>query len=351
MSTVISYVLLLCYRSFKRSSSMIRKRQSLSSCLWTRRKVHWRNLRLSRSVYVLDAKRRLSESRRYGMGKTSLSWKGKSAKTLSKMITMGSDSASETKVVELPFKDVSVQQKTESACEAGSRAIKFKKKRQTTSKKRLPFIVNAPWKQRKKQNGFHRRSGRTFQGSTVERMEKPDNANAKRSISRKKKKKKCRVLGKKDRKHSPQPAVKEDDYPKYHVTFNRVLEAYRSLRKGRGFHASKRVIWRNRHRLIGANKDLCKVYGYRDENYWRIREKEYDVCEPQEEQENPHVDQICGEHPSNIAKVGPAHPPEEQEDPHLDQVWKEQPSNSGTDGAAHAPEDQEDPNLYQIGKE
>ena len=119
---------------------MIRKRRSLGSCFWTRRKVHWRNLRLSRSAYVLNAKRRSLEARRYSEEKTSLNYEdeGKSTKSLSKMITIGSDSTSGTKVdIELQFTDVSVQQKTGSTPEPSVRASQLKNNRQNIFEKRL----------------------------------------------------------------------------------------------------------------------------------------------------------------------------------------------------------------------
>ena len=133
-----------------------------------------------------------------------------------------------------------------------NRASKRLKLRRTSSDKLLPFIVNSRWKPMKKHKGFRRRADRKTQCSAVESIVDCQRACKARSISKKKKKrkKKFRVNEEGGTQQQSVPQRNKDGPPKYHVTFKRVLAAYRSLRKGRGFHASKRVIWRNRHLLI-----------------------------------------------------------------------------------------------------
>ena len=93
--------------------------------------------------------------------------------------------------------------------------------------------------------------------------------------------------------------------PKYHVSMTRVQEAYRSMRKGRRFHASNRILWRNRHRLIEGLRNVNMMKAYWEKDFFEIKEKEYDVPEPPEMNEEPHWQQTGPEYSSDIAGDGP----------------------------------------------
>ena len=54
------------------------------------------------------------------------------------------------------------------------------------------------------------------------------------------------------------PSITDGLAPKYHLSSKKVLQAYKTLRKGCAFHASKRVLWRNRHTLVFGSKNLHK---------------------------------------------------------------------------------------------
>jgi hypothetical protein len=66
--------------------------------------------------------------------------------------------------------------------------------------------------------------------------------------------------------------------PAYHISPKKVWQVYRSMQKGRSFCASKRVLWRNRHRLV-LRRDSFKATA--------VREKEYYCPESPEEHEDP----------------------------------------------------------------
>ena len=79
---------------------------------------------------------------------------------------------------------------------------------------------------------------------------------------------------------------------------------------------------------------------YKGDNYWRIREKEYDVPEPPEEQEDPQWHQNGPQYRSNDNGDGPAHVDDAdiektEEDPQWHQIGKQDRSNNAGDGPAH----------------
>ena len=83
---------------------------------------------------------------------------------------------------------------------------------------------------------------------------------------------KCNVMTQAASQQPSVPSKSNRLAPRYHLTLNQVKQAYKSYRKGRGFHASTKVLWKNRHRLVFGNRNQYKFGRY--ESY-RIREKEY----------------------------------------------------------------------------
>ena len=84
--------------------------------------------------------------------------------------------------------------------------------------------------------------------------------------------------------------------PAYHITPKKVWQVYRAMRKGRSFSASKRVLWRNRHRLVLRRDSSIAT---------AIREKEYYCPEPPEEREDPQWLEMGHEYPSDCNGDGP----------------------------------------------
>ena len=119
------------------------------------------------------------------------------------------------------------------------------------------------------------------------------------------------------------PSINDGHAPKYHLSYNRVLQAYKTLRKGRGFHASKKVLWRNRHNLVFGSKNLNKLRRF--ESY-RMREKEYDITEPPDEEEAPQLLETGPKYSSDEAGDGPL------EDPLCQGMGPEYSSDEAGDG-------------------
>ena len=104
---------------------------------------------------------------------------------------------------------------------------------------------------------------------------------------------------------SQQPSIpprKDAPSQMYHLTFKQVLQAYKTLRKGSGFHTSKKVLWKNRHRLVFGSKNQYKFGRY--ENYQR-REKEHEIQEPPEEEDDPQLVQTGPRYSSDDATEEP----------------------------------------------
>ena len=79
-------------------------------------------------------------------------------------------------------------------------------------------------------------------------------------------------------------------------TLKKVEHVYKAMRKGRNFSASKRVLWRNRHRLVLRRDSFIAT---------AAREKEYYCPEPPEEGEDPQWLQMGHEYSSDDSGNGP----------------------------------------------
>ena len=77
------------------------------------------------------------------------------------------------------------------------------------------------------------------------------------------------------------------------------------MRRGRRFHASNRILWRNRHLIINGLRNVNRMKAYWEKDFSKVREKEYDVPEPPEMNEEPNWQQTGPEYSSDIAGDGP----------------------------------------------
>ena len=162
------------------------------------------------------------------------------------------------------------------------------KKRGRTCKKMLSFIANPRCKPVKKQMGFRRRTGRPSKSYSVDGHRDSKTVSMAKSLSRRKKKrkKKCNVMAQEASQQPSVPPITDGHALKYHLTYEQALQAYKLLRKGRDFQASKKVIWKNRHSLVFGSKNLFKFGRY---GSYGMREKEYDIPEPPDEAEDPQL--------------------------------------------------------------
>ena len=82
----------------------------------------------------------------------------------------------------------------------------------------------------------------------------------------KRKKKVRRALSPKLPKPTSTSELKHLTAPTYHISYKKTLSVYKSMRKGNSFYPSRRVLFRNRHRLVlGArfNKNsVCDDYQF-----------------------------------------------------------------------------------------
>ena len=100
----------------------------------------------------------------------------------------------------------------------------------------------------------------------------------KRGLRLRKNRKKKRQGIKSERVDVKQPPLHQG--PRYNISFAEVNKAYGRMRKGKGFFASKKVLWRNRHALVlGSSNFYRKVRGD-DDSYYQEDNIEYDVVEP-----------------------------------------------------------------------
>ena len=65
------------------------------------------------------------------------------------------------------------------------------------------------------------------------------------------------------------------------------------MRKGLAFCPSKRVIWRNRHRLVFGARYKNKNSSCQEYQFYSMQEKEYVCPEPPEEDDDPEDGSVC----------------------------------------------------------
>ena len=102
------------------------------------------------------------------------------------------------------------------------------------------------WRSRQLRRKKKPRNGQRREGPS-RNVFPPGNAKKRGLRSRKIRKKKKPGI-KSERVHVKQPPLHQG--PRYNITFDEVNKTYGRMRKGKGFFASKKVLWRNRHALV-----------------------------------------------------------------------------------------------------
>ena len=77
------------------------------------------------------------------------------------------------------------------------------------------------------------------------------------------------------------------------------------MRKGKGFFASNKVLWRNRHALVLGCSNFYRKVSDEDDSYYQEDNKEYDVVEPPEPSPDPEVPTSGPQFSSDQAGDGP----------------------------------------------
>ena len=87
----------------------------------------------------------------------------------------------------------------------------------------------------------------------------------KRGLRSRKIRKKKKPGIKSERVYVKQPPLHQG--PRYNISFAEVNKAYGRMRKGRGFFASKKVLWRNRHALVLGSSNFYRKVSDDDDSY------------------------------------------------------------------------------------
>ena len=147
----------------------------------------------------------------------------------------------------------------------------------------VPFLVTP--KRRKRRIGFHRRSGNLTGKQIVLLPSTELKRNHARNTPRRKKKG-CKPIRAKVRKQTSLLEVNRKPPQRNYVSYNEALDFYKRIRKGKNFHASRRVIWRNRHHLFVTARNKKDNRYHEGYDVYPLKEKEYYVPEPPEEDED-----------------------------------------------------------------
>ena len=271
-----------------KTSCRFHKHPSLGSVTWTKRKIYWRRRQLSRSTYIMEVIRSSVRLRRFRQSERSLRLHDDMMK--SKRIT--------PICLRTSFANpANTLKRTRDGHVQGDAKIKLSLERKNSfspgkrcknppngcSKKKIcsPRKIGisssdgcskSPSKQFrffylpkriKKRIGFRRGCGNALN----HRVASVSDGQLKSTIVRntpRRKKKVCKALRPKLPKPTSTPELKDLPGPTYHISFKKALEHYKTTRKGHAFYPSKRVIWRNRHRLVfGArNNKNCSCQEY-----------------------------------------------------------------------------------------
>ena len=164
------------------------------------------------------------------------------------------------------------------------------------------FSVFVTPKRTKRRIGFMRRSGNRIGQGIVLLPGTELKRNHARNAPRQKNKRK--FIRAKVRKQTSLPEVNRKPPPSYHISYNQALDFYKRIRKGKKFHASRKVIWRNRHRLF-VTATIKKNNRYYEGDLYPLKEKEYYVPEPPEQDEDHEWIDTGAQFPSDSIGDGP----------------------------------------------
>ena len=346
--TTLLYLWLNGSRRFE--TKRYRKRRRNASCIWTRRRVHWLQKRVSRSDYVALALCNLIEARKSSESKRRDPNCRRLAIPRSKMVNCGFTLARvETANVQEEQRKSPTLDNMKSCCPP-ELIVESSKMNRRSFDEHVPFIVNR--KRVKKHIQFRRRSAK-MSPQCFDRTQEGISENSKSSGRyRRKKKAARRVKVQEVSKQTSVPEAKKILTPSYHISYESLLPVYEKMSKGRAFRPSRRVLWRNRHSLIRASRKSILRNSYDGCIFSASRDIEYDVPEPPEEDEDPEWQTTGPEYASDVISDGPfsaspdidydiPEPLEEVEDPECQLIGPEYPSDITSDGplTQHATED------------
>ena len=290
VSLVFLAYVFLCFGCRRRYSKKRRLRyRSLGSYNWSRRRVFWLQKKISRTEYVALASKNKSATKSLEIRPT---------QTTCAPVVASFANSSKAAVTGKRKEKTTVRRKT----------LNNKDLQRTRSSTRrespFPFFVSP--KRIKKRIEFRRRTSNLMDNS-IDPLRGTDPKSKKPRSAPRTNKQRCQPKRPKLRKQTSVPEVKHKPPPSYHVSYTKALEAYKTLRKGKTFHASKKVIWRNRYHLLLNNRYKKEKLYNEGWDLHPYKEKEYYVPEPPEEDEDPQWVDTGSEYPSDAIGDGPVH--------------------------------------------
>ena len=272
--TVILHILFTFASTVGHINNGRQKFRKACSCNWTRRRAYWLQERVSRADYLSFARRSKTLS-----AKPSIFKAPNNICTLKQAIC------------------TKISPTVDSVMERRQSHVSRKQLRRTHSKASTkapykPFSFYSHHKPKKKTIGFRRRCGNGVNLNIDSRLDIDCNNKIVRKTQRRKNKKR-RAMSPTLSKSTSTPELTHVTAPKYQVSYNNALAAYKSMRKGSSFYPSRKVIWQNRHRLVLGPR-FQKNNFYDEYNFSENKEKEYFCPEPPEEHEDlPGHDNVC----------------------------------------------------------
>ena len=270
VSLVFFAYVFLCFGCRRIYSKKIRlKYRSIGSYNWSRRRVLWLQKKISRTEYVALASKNKSSTK---------SFETRATQTSCAPVLASFAKSTKATVTGKTREKTIVRRKTLNN--------KDLHRRRSSSRREsaFPFFVSP--KRIKKRIEFRRKTSNVIDDSIVP-LRGTDPKSKKHMSKPRTNKQRCQPKRQKLRKQTSVPEVKHKPPPSYHVPYTKALEAYKTLRKGKTFHASKKVIWRNRYHLLHNNRYQKEKLYYEGWDWHPYKEKEYYVPEPPEEDGDP----------------------------------------------------------------
>ena len=168
------------------------------------------------------------------------------------------------------------------SCTSGKIRIRSSYDCRRAPSKQVAFFDTA--KRTKKRMGYRRRCANALNLNFPSIRDASLQSNIVRNAPRRKKKE-PRALSQKQQKAASTPGRNHLSAPSYHISYKKALDVYKSMRKGNSFYSYRKVLCRNRHRLVLGDRfnknGVCDDYLCPPK-----QEKEYFCPESPEEDED-----------------------------------------------------------------
>ena len=158
------------------------------------------------------------------------------------------------------------------SCTSGKIRIRSSHDCRRAPSKQVPFFNTV--KRIKKRMGYRRRCANPLNLKFPSIRDASSKSNIVRNAPRRKKKE-PRALSPKLQKAASTPGRNHLSAPSYHISYKKALDVYKSMRKGNSFFPSRRVLWRNRHRLVRGVRFKKKTMFVMTTSFSRSRRRRF----------------------------------------------------------------------------